>query len=133
MEREKKNPNPQISYILVERKKQTKYVKYIICLTVLILRNRRKIKCKEENLQFLTGELRSGLVWSVFQKLQEEIESRSHMRAIYAGGSNSKYRGPAGGACLGCSAQHCRREASQEEMIEAKIRRVMEIRPCSSL
>ena len=44
METEKKNPSPQISYILVERKKQTKYVKYIICLTVLILRNRGENK-----------------------------------------------------------------------------------------
>ena len=69
----------------------------------------------------------------MFQKLQEEIESRSHVRAVYAGGSNSKHRGPVGGACLGCSGQHRRREASKEEMIEAKIRRVMEIRPCHSL
>ena len=69
----------------------------------------------------------------MFQKLQEEIESKSHLGAVYAGGSDSKHRGPAGGACLGCSGQHRRREASEEEMIEAKIRIVMEIRPCSSL
>lgn len=81
-----------------------------------------KIKHKEERL-ILTGQSRSGLVWSIFQKLQEEIESRSHLGTIYAGGSNSKYRGPGRGTCPVCSGQHCRigsKQVGNDRRLEQK-------------
>lgn len=79
--------------------------------------------------------------WIVKIRTCLEYVPKTTMKKLRAGATREQSmqeevtanRGPGGGACPVCSGQHCRIEASKEEMIEDKSRRVMEIRPCSSL